>query len=213
MSQLKRFGLIGVALVLAACTAPATQAPAATLAPLPTYTPAAPVVVTQLVTVEVTRIVAPTVAPTAVATDTPVVTTVPVASGPGVVGKPVTSGTIVFTVLAVTGAKSIQSFLTPKSGNVFVVCQVLIQNIGSTPASYNPYDYKLKDADGFEYTQAGAAPDPMLHSGDLAASDKVRGNIAFEVPQTAKALVLTYDLSLFNAENIQVSLGDAPTAP
>jgi hypothetical protein len=96
-------------------------------------------------------------------------------------------------------------------GNVFLVCEVLLENTGADPAAYNPLYFKLKDGDGFEYNVTLTAPDPSLLSGELAARDKARGNIAFEVKATARGLMLTYaPIQFGNSVSLKVALGDAP---
>lgn len=102
------------------------------------------------------------------------------------------------------------SFATAKEGNVFLVAEVLIENTATDKAPYNPLYFKVKDAEGFEYTSTLIAPDPTLKSGELAAGEKARGNVAFEVPVAAKDLVLTYKpLVLWGDVDVKVRLGDA----
>lgn len=199
------------ALLLVGCASPA----AAPVVQLVTVLAPATVEVTRLVQVtqlvEVTRVVAPTARPaTATLPATVGPTAAPTSAGPVGVSTPQQAGNIIFTILTLKGVKSVDQFTVAKPGNVIIICDVLIQNLGPDSVSYNPFYFKVKDGDGFEYSSNFSAPDPTMRSGDLAAGDKVRGNVAFEIPATAKAVILSYDSSIVGVNLVQVNLGDAP---
>ena len=143
------------------------------------------------------------------ATATPPAPTEVPAAGAGKVGQPQTAGGISLTVNKVSTTSSINDFLKPKAGNFYLVVDVTIQNLDRDSAPYNPLYFKVKDADGFEYNMSVVAPDPGLKSGALAKGDKVRGNVAFEVPKTANGFVLSYEplVVLGGYTPIQVNLG------
>jgi len=139
-------------------------------------------------------------------TDTPLP---PPTQNVGVVGERRESGGIALTVLSVSKADSI-SIWTPESGNVFLIIEVLIENVSrddETP--YNPFYFSVKDGDGFEASTAIAAPDPSLQSGTLPKGDKVRGFVAFEVRSIATGFTVTYEpLVIFGGyEPIRINLG------
>jgi hypothetical protein len=126
------------------------------------------------------------------------------------VGERVEETGIAMTVVSVSKANKIGDFLTPTEGNVFLVIEVIIENVSrdeKTP--YNPFYFKVKDSQGFEYNVAMLAPDPSLKSGDLAKGEKVRGNVAFEVNAAASGLISSYEplVILGGYEPIQVNLG------
>jgi hypothetical protein len=150
----------------------------------------------------------PTIAPTDIPlpTDTPLPPPTP---NTGIVGERRESGGIALTVLSVSKADSI-SIWTPESGNVFLIIEVLIENVSrddETP--YNPFYFSVKDGDGFEASTAIAAPDPSLQSGTLPKGDKVRGFVAFEVRLIATGFTVTYEpLVIFGGyEPIRINLG------
>lgn len=127
----------------------------------------------------------------------------------GVVGERRETGGISLTILSVSKANNI-GIWTPDSGNVFLVIEVIIENVSrddETP--YNPLYFSVKDSEGFEYNTAIAAPDPSLQSGKLSKGDKVRGFVAFEVRSTASGFIVTYKpLVIFGGyEPIRISLG------
>jgi hypothetical protein len=125
------------------------------------------------------------------------------------IGERRESGGIALTVLGVSKMESIDYF-TPESGNVFLVLEVVIENISrdeETP--YNPLYFSVKDSDGFQANTSFASPNPSLQSGDLPKGDKARGFVAFEVRSTASGFVATYEpLVLFGGyEPIRINLG------
>jgi hypothetical protein len=107
------------------------------------------------------------------------------------VGERVESAGIALTVNGVRRADAINQFVKAKPGRTYLIVDVVLETTGREKAPYNPFYFKLKDSEGFEYT-AGIGPDNSLKSGELAQGEKVRGAVAFDVPREAKALVLSY---------------------
>lgn len=146
---------------------------------------------------------APTTA--AAATDAPAPTPAP--TGPAKVGERVEQNGTALTVVSVEKKAELSQFQKAKDGNIFIVAEVLIENAGSDKIPYNPLYFKVKDADGFEYSATIYTGDNGLKSGDLAAGDKARGVIAVEVKEGAKGLILSYQPITFGAEDpIRVAL-------
>lgn len=155
----------------------------------------------------------PTAAPESTAaplpTDAPVVPTdAPAAPAIAKVGDRVEANGIAFTVVSVKKADAIGKYQKADAGNTYVIVEVLIENVDVDKAPYNPFYFKVKDADGFEYTAGITMDNQALKSGDLAKGEKARGNVAIEVKKAAKGLVLEYKpLVLFSGdEAIKVSL-------
>jgi hypothetical protein len=73
---------------------------------------------------------------------------------------------------------------------------------------YNPLYFVVKDANGYEYSESMSSLDPSLKSGDLNKGDQARGHLAFEVPENATNLVLSYEpMVLFgNYQPIHITL-------
>lgn len=166
---------------------------------------------TAMASVNQTAIVnAPTNTPESTNTPAPTDTPLPPPTqNVGVVGERRESGGIALTILNVSKANSI-SIWTPDSGNVFLIIEVVIENVSrDEEAPYNPLYFSVKDSEGFEYNTAIAAPDPSLQSGNLPKGDKVRGFVAFEVRSTATGFIVTYEpLVIFGGyEPIRISLG------
>jgi hypothetical protein len=173
-------GLFGACLVLAVIAAllSPSEPPAA---PEPTSQPAA-------------AAAQPTATPQPVATATPEPPTATPEPPPSLaqIGDRVEAGGIALTV---NSARTVPSFdfITAAEGKTYLVLDVLLETTDRDTAPYNPFYFSVKDADGFQYNSAILAPDPSLKTGDLARGDRVRGNVAFEIPVGATGLVLTYE--------------------
>ncbi len=125
----------------------------------------------------------------------------------GKVGDKVEANGVALTVTKVDHVDAVGKYLKPKDGNTFVVAEVLIENVSADKAPYNPFYFKVKDADGFEYNAGLTTDESALKSGDLAKGDKARGTILFEVKKDSKGLVLEYKPIVFgNVDPIKVAL-------
>lgn len=131
----------------------------------------------------------------------------PAATGPGKINDRIEVSGIALTVTKVEQKAELGQFNKAKDGNIFVVAEVLIENVNSDKAPYNPLYFSVKDGDGFESNAELVAGDQALQSGDLAKGDKARGNVAFEVKKGATGLVLQYKPLVFGrSEAIRVAL-------
>jgi hypothetical protein len=87
---------------------------------------------------------------------------------------------------------------------------VLIENVSNKEAQpYHPYYFNIKDSDGYGYPGVSSFVQPALMGGSsLAQGEKARGNVAFNIPDAAKGLVLTYRPPLpLNGYSMKVDLG------
>ncbi len=109
-------------------------------------------------------------------------------------------------VLGVSTASAV-AFSTAQPGQRFLVLDVAIENVSSRQeVPYNPLYFRLRSADGFQYDSEFLAPEPDLGTGNLSQGDRVRGNIAFEVPANADGLVLIYEPIAFPSYQIRIKL-------
>jgi hypothetical protein len=112
----------------------------------------------------------------------------------GTIGQRIEHNGIALTVTKVSKINSINTYLVPEAGNTYLVVEVIIENASRAEETpYNPFYFSVKDADGYQYTSAMLSPEPSLSAGKLVQGDKVRGNIAFEVKDTATGFVLSYE--------------------
>lgn len=123
------------------------------------------------------------------------------------VGDRVEQGGTALTVVSVERKAELSQFQKADAGRIYVVAEVLIENIGTEKVPYNPLYFEIKDSEGFEYPATIFTGDNGLGSGDLAASDKARGVIAVDVKEDAKGLVLAYQPITIGADDpIRVAL-------
>ncbi len=111
-----------------------------------------------------------------------------------------------FVVNSVRRAKSL-GYSTPKAGKEYVIVNVTIRNLGSDEVSYNPFDFKVQDANGAQESETFASLDDSLNSGTLAAGGKVSGSMPFEVP-IGDAAKLIFQPSFWSSQRIVVELGN-----
>lgn len=96
---------------------------------------------------------------------------------------------------------------TPKAGKEYVIVNVTIKNLGKDEVSYNPFDFKVQDANGAQEDETIVTLDDSLNSGTLAPGGKVTGSIPFEVPIGDKA-TLIFQPSFWSSQRVVVDLGD-----
>ena len=85
---------------------------------------------------------------------------------------------------------------TPKAGDVFLIYDVTVTNINQKNWDIgNPYYFKLSTAGGTVYEIASSTflgDKALTPVSNTLPGEKVSGQIAFEVPQSAKATSMTY---------------------
>lgn len=99
------------------------------------------------------------------------------------------------------------SYNTPKSGKEYVIVNVTIRNLGNDEVSYNPFDFKVQDANGAQESSTFASLDDSLSSGTLAPRGKVTGSIPFEVPIGDEAKLI-FQPSFWSSQRVVVELGN-----
>lgn len=126
----------------------------------------------------------------------------------GKIGERREAGGVALTVVKVEKAKKIGSFQEAGGGKTYLLTEVIVETTGKDKAPYNPLYFKVKDKDGFEYNATINTADNGLKSGELANGDKARGVVAFEIPEAAHGLVLSYEpiVILGGYEPIRVAL-------
>lgn len=206
----KRNIIIGIALVLVvACIFCGVFSSKFSSKSTPTAMVQAPVEVnTEAIPTPTVQPVEPTSPPQPTDTPLPPPTEIP-SNSIGALGERIEKGGIALTVLNASKTTDI-SFMQAQSGNIYLVIEVLIENVSrddETP--YNAMYFSVKDESGYEYQTAFASPDPSLTSGNLIKGDKVRGFIAFEVLNTSTQYIVTYEplVILGGYEPIRIDLG------
>ena len=98
-------------------------------------------------------------------------------------------------------------FLQAEKGHRLVSVDIVIENVGSKSLSYNPFNFKLQDNNGYVYDVTAKARNPGLNVGKLQPGRKVRGFIVFELPNNAHTLELIYQPNMFADEQAIIKLG------
>lgn len=99
------------------------------------------------------------------------------------------------------------NYSTPKKGKEYVIVNVTIRNLGTDEVSYNPFDFKIQDANGAQESETFASLDDSLSSGTLASNGKVTGSMPFEVP-IGDAAKLIFQPSFWRSERVVIDLGN-----
>lgn len=104
--------------------------------------------------------------------------------------------------LAVPG----NDFIQPDPGNKWIAALVEIEGINPDGATYNPFFFKVRDNEGFEYHASAFGKEPALQSSnDLQPGTKIKGWVTFEVPESATTFALVYAPGFFS-EPVEVAL-------
>lgn len=95
----------------------------------------------------------------------------------------------------------------PENENKYVSIDVsYTNNTSDKTISYNVYDWKLFDGDGYSYTNAYTTKKPNLSSGDLNAGKLVRGWVTFEVPSESKNYTVQFQPNFLDNDNVEIKL-------
>lgn len=96
----------------------------------------------------------------------------------------------------------------PGEGNKFIAVEVSYQNNTSDKTiSYNPFDWKLFDGEGYNYESSWtASKKPDLSSGDINPGSKVRGWITFEVPIKSENFKIKFTPGFWDNANVEIKL-------
>jgi len=125
------------------------------------------------------------------------------------VGEAVQVGSLYVTVNEVKTVKG-DSFNKPPKGYQFLMVDLTIENKGSSAENISSLlQMWLKDPTGQRYkvdlgatvASKGTAPD-----GELAAGEKLKGQVAYLVPQDATGLLFVFDGNVFGADKVSIAL-------
>ncbi len=113
----------------------------------------------------------------------------------------------ILTVYSVADYKSKNEFTQPEKGKKFVIIDIGIENGGTEPIDYNPYNFKLQDNKDYSYEYSWMGDkEPRFSSGTLQSGEKTRGFITFEITSDNTPSKLTFTPSFWSTEQIIVSL-------
>jgi hypothetical protein len=99
---------------------------------------------------------------------------------------------------------------TPEEGTKLVAIEVIISNLSGDMLSVNPLNATLVDSEGFTYQTELGGVDEQISTLDLNIGEKVRGLIAFQVPESTISASIKYSVETFGSNILQASLTPPP---
>lgn len=121
-------------------------------------------------------------------------------------GQVVQAGGLSLTVGAVTSPKQV-AFTKPAQGSLFLDLEVTIRNETHPLAPFNGDYFRLKDANGYEYSAIVLPVEEIIQAGSLRQGQQVRGHVLFEVPAGSGMLVLNYLPQVLDSSYSEIRVG------
>jgi hypothetical protein len=122
------------------------------------------------------------------------------------IGDSVKAENLIFTVNS-TRTDQGSEFIKPDDGNIYYIVDVTIENVGDeSEAVSSLMMFKLFDSEGYNYSITIGPETKGSVDGEISAGRKLRGELAFEVPEDAKGLELVIEPSLLSSGQIIVEL-------
>lgn len=92
-------------------------------------------------------------------------------------------------------------------GEKLVAIEIIVGNVSGETLSVNPLYATLIDSEGFSYdVDLGGRDGSQVATADLSAGEKVKGWVAFAVPENATPASLKYEIGLWSGKVLQVGL-------
>lgn len=99
-------------------------------------------------------------------------------------------------------------FYDPEPGMKLIAVQFVVGNVSVESASVNPLNSKVVDTEGFSYEAelAALADHDQIATATIGPGEKVRGWVAYELPEGASPAYLKYEFGVFTGPTLQVGL-------
>jgi hypothetical protein len=81
------------------------------------------------------------------------------------------------------------------NGNIFVIIDAQIQNIGDERITVFPHRFSIVDSEGNRFEKEPYHGTDGLIAGELYKNQNKKGKVLFEIPQNSKDLMLYYDMN------------------
>ena len=117
---------------------------------------------------------------------------------------------LILTAVQVADPAEPGMFYNLKEGERLVAVEIIVGNKSGETHSVNPLNATLVDTDGFVYTLELGGIDDQLAANEITSGEKVRGWVAFSIPETAGPAKLKYSASFFGGDAIVASLTPPP---
>lgn len=112
----------------------------------------------------------------------------------------------VFTVNS-TRTSNGDDFMKPDDGNIWYIIDATVENKSDEPVSISSLlMFTLSDSEGYSYDQAFGADTKGSLDGELAPGRKMRGEIAYEVPESASGFELIFDADVWGSGQAIIKL-------
>jgi len=121
-------------------------------------------------------------------------------------GEHVKLGNVVLTVNNIRDSKGNEIF-KPDEGNIFKIVDITINNISNEFYSVSSFwGFEIKDSEGYTYSTTFGAETKGSLDGMIPPGMKMKGEIAFEIPENVSATNLFFDYELWNDGQINFVL-------
>jgi hypothetical protein len=127
-------------------------------------------------------------------------------------GERIEAGGIAVTLEQVSSGLRLQNTRAAK-GRIFVDLLATIENVSRPDTPYNPFYFKVKDAQGVEYPPVVIALDSLLHPGSLGPGQRITRHVVFEVPEATSWLIVSYLPQVIVEPYEEIRLGIAIPTP
>lgn len=97
-------------------------------------------------------------------------------------------------------------FYEPREGYKLVAVEIAVGNAAGDVFSVNPLNTRLVDTNGYVYEPELGGRDDQLATTDLGVGEKVRGWVAFTVPEDATPYIIKYQAEVFSFNYLQTGL-------
>lgn len=123
------------------------------------------------------------------------------------VGQAIEAGSLQITVNSAEATQPSSDWGAPDPGFTYYVVDVTLENTGNV--DLNLRDFWLKDSNGFKYMPDFSAAiwlETTSPQNTISAGEKVKGQLAFQIPTDAAGLLLVYDLGIAKLPKTTISL-------
>jgi hypothetical protein len=171
-------------------------------------TTAAPAPTSGVVTAQTAATSAATTAATIAATATTAPTASPVPQA--FLGDVVEQGGYSISAIQVEDPATPGLMYQKQEGKRLVAVLLAVGNVSADPLSVNPFEVTLLDKDGFAYQTDLGSRDGQLQLVTLAVGQRVRGWVAYQIPQAAVVSKVRYSVGSSSSVVLEAGLDKAP---
>jgi hypothetical protein len=100
-----------------------------------------------------------------------------------------------FIVLSLEDPAQPGMLYTPEENTRLVAVEIIVGNVAGERVTVNPLNTTLLDAEGFTYQAELAGRDGQIATIDLEPGERVRGWVAFQVPDSSEPAALKYQMT------------------